>query len=77
MQVEAASWLSVVVRLGTDQDRCEWHASGTAGEDDVRRAWQRGHRLDRRVRLDPRDASLVGKGRRPAAAMVDTAICAA
>jgi len=35
-------------------------------------AWQRWHQLDRRVRLDPGDASLVGKGRRPAAAMVET-----
>jgi hypothetical protein len=36
--------------LGTGQDRCEWHGSGTAGEDNVRTAWQPRHRLDRRVR---------------------------
>jgi putative transposase len=29
--------------LGTGQDRHAWHGSGTAGEDDVRRAWQRAH----------------------------------
>ena len=53
--------------LGTSQDRCERHGSGTVGEDDVREAWPCGHQLDRRVRLDPSDACLVGKGRRPVA----------
>jgi hypothetical protein len=43
---------------------CGWHGSGTAGKDDVREAWQRRHRLDRRVRLDLGGACLVGKGRR-------------
>jgi hypothetical protein len=38
-----------------------------AGEDDVREAWPCGHQLDRRVRLDPGDVCLVGKGRRLAA----------
>ena len=27
--------------LGTIQDRCEWHTSGTAGEEDVACAWRR------------------------------------
>jgi hypothetical protein len=55
--------------LGTGWDRCEWHGSGTADEDDVRRARKSGHQLDRRVRPDPGDTRLVGKGRRrPAAA---------
>jgi hypothetical protein len=27
--------------LGTGQDRCEWHAHGTAGEEDVARTWRR------------------------------------
>ena len=34
-----------------------------AGENAVCRACQRRHQLDRRVRLDPGDACLVGKGR--------------
>jgi hypothetical protein len=54
--------------LGTGRDRCEWHACGTAGEDDVRRAWQLGHYMDQRVRPDSGDACFVGKGRQPAAA---------
>ena len=55
--------------LGTGRDRCEWHGSGTADEDDVRRARKSRHQLDRRVRPDPGDTRLVGKGRRrPAAA---------
>jgi hypothetical protein len=33
-------------------------------------AWQIRHQLDRRVRLDPGDACLVGKGHRPAAGWV-------
>jgi hypothetical protein len=53
--------------LGTGQDCCEWHASGTAGEDNVHGAWQCRHQLDRKVGLDPGDACVVGKGRRPAA----------
>ena len=37
--------------LGTGEDRCEWHASGTAGEYDFRGApWCRRFKLDRRVR---------------------------
>jgi hypothetical protein len=32
---------------GTGQDRCEWHGSGTAG-DDVARAWRCRHQLHRR-----------------------------
>jgi hypothetical protein len=54
--------------LGTGHDSCEWHGSGTAGEDDVRRAWQLGHYMDQRVRPDSGDACFVGKGRQPAAA---------
>jgi hypothetical protein len=45
--------------VGTSQDRCEWHGSGTAGENDACGAWQCRHQPDRRVRLDPgRSASL-------------------
>jgi hypothetical protein len=40
--------------------------SGTAGKYDVRGAWRRRHQLDPKARLDPGDARLVGKGRRPA-----------
>jgi hypothetical protein len=55
--------------LRTGRDRCEWHGSGTPDEDDVRRARKSRHQLDRRVRPDPGDTRLVGKGRRrPAAA---------
>jgi hypothetical protein len=53
--------------LGTGQDRCEWHASGTASEDDVRGSlaeWPSA-RPQGEARL--RRACLVGKGRRPAA----------
>jgi hypothetical protein len=55
--------------LRTGRDRCEWHGSGTPDEDDVRRARKSRHQLDRRVRPNPGDTRLVGKGRRrPAAA---------
>ena len=57
---------------------CPLRPAGTAvngtvvarpGEDDVRRARKSRHQLDRRVRPDPGDTRLVGKGRRrPAAA---------
>jgi hypothetical protein len=53
--------------LGTGQDRCEWHASGTASENDVRgnlAEWPSA-RPQGEARL--RRACLVGKGRRPAA----------
>src|ERR671910_2848520 len=50
-------WLS----LGTAQDRCEWHACGTASEEDPRTPWRRWLRLDRRVRLVLGDHRLVGK----------------
>jgi hypothetical protein len=53
--------------LGTGQDCCEWHASGTAGEDDVHGAWQCRHQLDGKVKFDPGDACPVGRGRRPTA----------
>jgi hypothetical protein len=43
--------------------------NGTADEDEVGRAWQRGHQLDRKVRPVPETACIVGKGRRPAAAV--------
>jgi hypothetical protein len=56
--------------LGTGRDRCEWHGSGTADEDDVRKARKSRHQLDRRVRPDPADTCLVGKGRRRPAAAV-------
>jgi hypothetical protein len=54
----------IVVRgcpLGTAQDRCEWHACGTASEDDPRILWRRWLRLDRRVRPVLGDHRLVGK----------------
>jgi hypothetical protein len=54
----------VVVRgcpLGTAQDRCEWHACGTVGEDDPRTPWRRWLRLDRRVRPVLGDHCSVGK----------------
>jgi hypothetical protein len=54
----------VVVRgcpLGTDEDRCEWHACGTASEDDPRTPWRRWLCLDRRVRPVLGDHRLVGK----------------
>jgi hypothetical protein len=47
--------------LGTVQDRCEWHAYGTVGEDDPRTPWRRWLRLDRRVRPVLGDHRLVGK----------------
>jgi hypothetical protein len=55
--------------LGTGHDFCEWHGSGTADEDDIRVARQCRHRLDHWGRADRGDACLVGKGRRPAAAV--------
>jgi hypothetical protein len=36
--------------LVTSHIRCEWHASGTAGEDDGSTAWLRGRQLDRQVK---------------------------
>jgi hypothetical protein len=38
-QVATGVVLSVAVRSGPGQDRCEWHASGTAGQDDDARTW--------------------------------------
>jgi hypothetical protein len=54
----------VVVRgcpLGTVQDRCEWHASGTASEGDPCTPWRRWLCLDWRVRPVVDDHRLVGK----------------
>jgi hypothetical protein len=54
----------VIVRgcpLGTVQDRCEWHAYGTASEDDPRTPWRRWLRFDRRVRPVLGEPLLVGK----------------
>jgi hypothetical protein len=45
--------------LRTVQDRCEWHACGTASEDDPRTQWRRWLRLDRRVRLVQADHCVV------------------
>jgi hypothetical protein len=39
--------------LGTGRDRCEWHAGGTAGEDDRCEACQCWLQLDRWARPDP------------------------
>jgi hypothetical protein len=47
--------------MGTDQDRCEWHVSGTAGQDDARAPWRRWLHLDWRVRPVFGDHRLVGK----------------
>jgi hypothetical protein len=54
------------VRWDPVRTTIEWQGSGTAGKYDVRGAWWRRHQLDPRARLDPGDARLVGKGRRPA-----------
>jgi hypothetical protein len=67
--------LSVIVRSGPDGTA----TNGTLVARPARMTFvepQRGHQLDYTVRLDPGDACLVGKGRRPAATMVDTGICA-
>jgi hypothetical protein len=47
--------------FGTGGDRCEWHACGTAGEDDPPTPWRRWLRLDWRVRAVLGDRRLVGK----------------
>ena len=47
--------------LGTVPDRCEWHACGTASEDDPRTPWRRWLRLDRRMRPVLGNHRLVGK----------------
>jgi hypothetical protein len=64
MRNSAGRGCFVVVRgcpLRTVQDRCEWHACGTANEDDPRTPWRRWLRLDRRVRPVVGDHRLVGK----------------
>jgi hypothetical protein len=50
-QVEDASWLSVVVRSGPAKDPSEWHASGTAAEDEPGIRLRRWFHPDRTVRL--------------------------
>jgi hypothetical protein len=37
----------MIARWGPVKTPCEWHGSGTAAEDDVRRAWLCRHQLDR------------------------------
>jgi hypothetical protein len=49
--------------LGTGQDRCEWHASGTAGAIDSVQPGGVGSTVTRRVRPVPGDHCLVGKPR--------------
>jgi hypothetical protein len=66
--VEVAVALSVIVRWGTGPDRCEWHASGTTGEDDVRGPGCVSTSSPQSA-ARPGDACLVGKSRRPAAAV--------
>jgi len=54
--------------LGTGPDRCEWHAGGTAGEDDASRRWRRW--LQPRGRTPRRPAAVqpaAGRSRRPSA----------
>jgi hypothetical protein len=53
--------------LDTGGDRCFWHASGTAGQNDDAHTWRQRLQLDRRVRAIPGDHRFVGKGQRPAA----------
>jgi hypothetical protein len=50
--------------LGTDEDRCEWHASGTAVEDDPGIWLRRWFYPDRTVRHVLGDHRLVGRARR-------------
>jgi hypothetical protein len=47
--------------LGTGQDCCEWHVSGTAGEDDSWHTVAPSVQLDRGVRLVLGDHCIVGK----------------
>jgi hypothetical protein len=49
--------------LGSERDRCEWHASGTAGEDDLGAPWRRWLYPDRRVRPVLGAHRVVGKPR--------------
>jgi hypothetical protein len=53
--------LSVGVRSGLGHDRCEWHAGGTAGEDDGGTACRRWGQLGRKVRSVLVTRCLVGK----------------
>jgi hypothetical protein len=62
-QVEAAVALSVAVRWGPAGTAVNGTVVARPGEDDVRRARKSRHQLDRRVRPDPGDTRLVGKGR--------------
>jgi hypothetical protein len=57
MLLQHCPWLSA----GDDHDRYEWHASGTAAEDDPGIRLRRWFRLDRRVRPVLGDHRLVGK----------------
>jgi hypothetical protein len=49
--------------LGTGQDRCEWHASGTVGEDDLAYGDAVGSNADCRVRRVHAKHGIVGKPR--------------
>jgi hypothetical protein len=62
--IGAGRGLCGVVRccpLGTGQDCCEWHVSGTAGEDDPWHTVAPSVQLDRGVRLVLGDHCIVGK----------------
>jgi hypothetical protein len=50
--------------LATARVRCEWHGSGTAGEDDGGGASQRRHQVDRRVRPVPETPDLLASAYR-------------
>jgi hypothetical protein len=68
-QIEAAMALSMIVRLGPARTAVNGTVVAQPARTTFLGAWQHRRQLDRRVRLDPSDACLVGKGRRPAAAI--------
>ena len=65
--MKAASALSVVVRWGPVRTAMNGTIVARLARMTLLEAWQFRQQLDRRVRLDPGDACLVGKGHWPAA----------
>jgi hypothetical protein len=51
--------------LATARVRCEWHGSGTAGDDDGGEASQRRHQIDRRVRPVSKPPDLLARAAGP------------